>query len=185
MRTPIANCKLLKLLLVSVCASLVNITWGHEGEEKTSEDAISLSADEQKIADFLSDYAQAFASGDIQRIETFFLSDERLSYFEGTFVDRGWASYKKHLADELPVFSETRYAITDIRPGVESDLAFATFSWALDVMVVSDQFEGGKHPVSMRGVGTVVLVRDNDRWQIRHMHTAREQAAAPTTHGAG
>lgn len=183
MQTSNATHKLLKILLAAACVSIVQSVSGHEGEEKTIDNNISLSAGEQEIADFLSAYAQAFASGDIERIETFYLNDERMSYFEGAFVDRGWESYKKHLAEELPVFSDTQYSITEIRPQVESTLAFATFSWALDVVVISDQFEGGKHPVSMRGVATAGLIRENNRWVIQHMHTAREQVAAAPTQG--
>lgn len=158
------------------------MAWGHEGEEQNNKQIAPLSAAEQEIADFLTTYAEAFASGDLQRIETFFVTDERLSYFEGAFVNRGWASYSKHLAEELPVFSETQYTITDVRPQVDDNMAVATYSWGLDVTVVSDQFEGGKHPVSMRGVATAVLVRDEGRWRFRHVHTAREEAAA-ATHG--
>lgn len=172
------------LIIFSATAALISatITWGHEGEEQGKEQLAPLSAAEQEIADFLAAYAKAFASGDLQRIETFFIADERLSYFEGTFVDRGWASYRKHLAEELPVFSDTSYTISDIRPQVDGNMAFATYSWGLDTIVISDQFEGGKHPVNMRGIATAILVRDSDQWRFRHVHTAREAAAA-ATHG--
>ena len=43
--------------------------------------------------------------------------------------------------------------------------------------VLSDEFEGGKHPVSMRGLGTAILVQHDGGWKIRHLHTAREQQA--------
>lgn len=174
---------LLNIVLSLNWAFLAGLAWAHDGDVQNISEMATLTAAEQEVADFLAAYAEAFASGDMQRIETFFLANERLSYFEGSFTDWGWASYKEHLGAELPLFSETRYSFDNIRPQVADDLAFATFAWNLDVTVTSDQFPGGKHPVNMRGVGTVVLVRDADRWRIRHMHTSREAAAAPETHG--
>lgn len=167
----------------AVCLYSFGVAFAHDGDAKNKLEAMVLTAAEQEIVDFLSAYAEAFASADMRRIEPFFVADERLSYFEGSNVDRGWEGYRKHLAAELPAFSQTSYRITDVRPQVASDLAFATFSWGLDTTVISDQFEGGKHPVSMRGIGTVVLVQEDDRWQIRHMHTAREKAPAPAASG--
>lgn len=173
---------LFSIVLSLSLAFLASLTWAHDGDARTSGETAVLTAEEQEIADVLAAYAEAFASGDMQRIESFFLADERLSYFEGSFVDWGWASYRNHLAEEFPLFSETRYTIKDIRPQLDNNLAFATFSWNLDVTVMSDQFPGGRHPVSSRGVGTVVLNRDDDRWRIRHMHTAREARVAPEEH---
>jgi ketosteroid isomerase-like protein len=171
------------VFLATVCLAPVGSAFAHDGDPEKKQETMTLSEAERGVVDFLSAYAEAFASADMRRIEPFFLADERLSYFEGSNVDWGWEGYRKHLAAELPAFSQTSYRITDVRPQVASDLAFATFSWGLDTTVISDQFEGGKHPVNMRGIGTVVLVPDGDRWQIRHMHTAREKAAAPAASG--
>ncbi len=167
----------IRLALAAVAVGLAGIGWAHEDDEQNAGQAVTLSIAEQAVADRLAAYAEAFVSGDLQRIEGFFLADERLSSFEGSYADWGWASYRKHLAEELPLFSETRYRVTDVRPQVDGELAFATFAWSLDVTVVSDQFEGGKHPVSMNGIATVVLVRDGKQWKIRHIHTARAQAS--------
>ena len=151
---------------------------GHEGENDARAADAALDPDQQSVVTTLSDYAEAVASADLARIETFFLRNEDFSHFEGSYPDWGWTSYREHLAAELPSFSETRYSLTDIRPQVEGDLAFATFAWEMDVTVVSDQFEGGKHPVSMRGLGTAVLMQQEGSWKIRHLHTARDQQAS-------
>jgi ketosteroid isomerase-like protein len=176
---------------LGACAALVAMlglgvfapVLGHEGENDARAADAAFDPQQQSVVTTLSDYAAAVASGDLARIETFFLRNEDFSHFEGSYPDWGWASYREHLAAELPLFSETRYSLTDIRPQVEGDLAFATFAWEMDVTVVSDQFEGGKHPVSMRGLGTAVLMRHEGSWKIRHLHTAREQQAS-TDHEA-
>lgn len=151
--------------------------FGHEGEADAPSADAAFDPQQQSVVATLTSYAEAFASADLARIETFFLRNEDFSHFEGSYPDWGWASYREHLAAELPSFSETRYMMTDIRPEVAGHLAFATFAWEMDVTVVSDQFEGGKHPVSMRGLGTAILVQQDGSWKIRHLHTAREQQA--------
>ncbi len=150
---------------------------GHEDEADAPSADAEFEPQQQSVVATLTSYAEAFASADLARIETFFLRNEDFSHFEGSYPDWGWASYREHLAAELPSFSETRYRMTNVRPEVEGDLAFATFAWEMDVTVVSDQFEGGKHPVSMRGLGTAILVQHDGAWKIRHLHTAREQQA--------
>ena len=171
-----------KTQLVSViCVIVLNVANAHENEGNEGEQAIDLSAEEQQVVDTLNAYAKTFAGGDIAQIEHYFFTDEQFSSFEGTSADWGWESYRGHLAAELPSMSGTQYRFDAIRPHVVGDLAYATLDYAMDVTVLSDQFEGGKHPVSMRGVATVVLARDGDVWKIRHLHTARKrQQAAPT-----
>ena len=63
------------------------------------------------------------------------------------------------MAPEMALFEKPSYSITEIRPFVSGDLAYATYSWAMDVTVLSKEFEGGRHPVSMKGKGTAVLSR--------------------------
>ena len=52
---------------------------------------------------------------------------------------------------------------------------FATFDWEMDVVVLSEQFPDGRHPVSMQGLGTAILIREGEQWKLRHVHTARKQ----------
>ncbi len=153
--------------------------WAHEGEEdKSSGQELSVfSEEEQEIIDLLNQYTSAFEAKDISQIEQLVVADEGFSHIEGTFMDVGWASYRGHLEPEMAMFGDSSYSLDEIRPYVSGDLAFATFQYEMNVVVVSEEFEGGKHPVSMRGRATVVLTKVEGDWKIRHMHTARESGA--------
>jgi ketosteroid isomerase-like protein len=157
----------------------------HEGEAKHGEttDAM-LSEEARQVIDTLNHYAAAVQSANLQSIEDYMVTDAGFSAIEGTFTDLGWQSYRDHLAPELALFTNTQYELSDIRPYVSGDMAYASFDYAMDVTIVSDQFEGGEHPVNMRGKGTVVLVRDGEAWKIRHLHTVtkREEDPGEATH---
>ena len=153
----------------------------HEGEEDASQEQIILDAESQAVADVLEEFARAFEEGNIDAIGQMTSAKSRFSHFEGTFADWSWESYAGHLAKEMPSFSETQYQITNIRPETAGDMAFATYDWAMDVVVLSEEFEGGKHPVNMRGIGTAVFLKANDGWKIRHIHSARAQSS-PAEH---
>ena len=88
-----------------------------------------------------------------------------------TTIDEYASDLRGHV---LPVLGRRR--LTDIEPFVSGNLAYATFEWAMDVTVVSDKFEGGRHPVSMSGRGTAVLIRQAGAWKLRHLHTAQAPA---------
>ena len=111
-------------------------------------------------------------SNDLSRVKPLLVAGDVFSYFECTFVNVGWQSYYDHMAPEMALFEKPSYRLTDIRPFVSGDLAYATFTWAMDVTVISEKFEGGRHPVSMNGKGTAVLSRVDGQWKIRHLHTA-------------
>jgi ketosteroid isomerase-like protein len=172
---------LLGLMAVSVAAPLS----AHEDEAKQDESADSMLSEEaRQVVDTLNHYAAAVQSANLQKIEEYMVTDAGFSSIEGTFTDIGWESYRDHLAPEMAMFANTQYQLSDIRPFVSGDMAYASFDYAMDVTIISDQFEGGEHPVSMRGKGTVVLVRDGEDWKIRHLHTVtkREEDPGEATH---
>lgn len=144
----------------------------HEGEDRKPAGAVASGPDAQAVVGTLESYAQAVTSKDLSRVKPLFVAGDDFSYFEGTFVNIGWQGYYDHMAPEMALFEKPSYRLTDIWPFVSGDLAYATFAWAMDVTVVSDQFEGGRHPVSMNGKGTAVLSRVDGQWKIRHLHTA-------------
>jgi ketosteroid isomerase-like protein len=157
----------------------------HEGEAKQDESADSMLSEEaRQVVDTLNHYAAAVQSVNLQKIEEYMVTDAGFSSIEGTFSDIGWQSYRDHLAPEMAMFTNTQYQLSDIRPYVSGDMAYASFDYAMDVTIISDQFEGGEHPVSMRGKGTVVLVKDGEAWKIRHLHTVtkREEDPGEATH---
>ncbi len=154
--------------------------WAHDSEESKSsgqEEAV-FSEEEQKIIDLLNRYSSAVEAKDISRIEQLVVADEGFSHIEGTYMDIGWASYREHLEPEMAMFGDTTYSLGEIRPYVSGDLAFATFQYEMNVVVLSKEFEGGRHPVSMRGRATAVLTKAKGDWKIKHMHTAREQGGS-------
>jgi ketosteroid isomerase-like protein len=156
-------------------------TSAHEGAAKPDESANStLSVEARQVVDTLNHYAAAMQSTNMQKIEEYMVTDAGFSSIEGTFTDIGWQSYREHLAPEMAMFENTQYELSDIRPYVSGDMAYASFDYAMDVTVVSDQFEGGEHPVNMRGKGTVVLVKDGEAWKIRHLHTVTKREENPT-----
>jgi ketosteroid isomerase-like protein len=153
----------------------------HQGEDGSSRVANALGPDAQAVVDTLNRFATAFQSADIEVIHSLISGDGVFSHFEGAFADWSWDSYAGHLAEEMPLFSETQYKITNVHPETEGGMAFATYDWSMDVIVISEQFEGGRHPISMNGIATAVLVKSGDDWKIRHMHTARAKAV-PAEH---
>jgi len=158
-----------------VCILFAGVAASHSGDADKQTEKPLLDARQLQVADVLDAYAAAYQATDIAAIKALTLADGRFSFFEGTGADNDWHEYAEHLAAEMPAFSEASYNITDIQPEVQGSMAFATFSWSMEVVIISDQFEGGRHPVSMEGIGTAVLIEQGDSWKIRHLHTARKR----------
>jgi ketosteroid isomerase-like protein len=124
----------------------------------------------------LESFASAYEAGDIEALRRLVVADESFSHFEGSSADFGWESYAAHMMAEMPSFSETRYRLSEIRASASADVAFATFAWSMQVVVLSDRFPDGRHPVAMEGLGTAVIVRGPDGWKLQHLQTARAPA---------
>lgn len=167
---------MMALLMVLLVVGGTGFAVAHEGEDHKPAGPVAADPDSRAVVGALENYAQAVTSNDLSRIKPLFVAGDDFSNFEGTFVNVGWQSYSEHMAPEMALFEKASYRLTDIRPFVSGDLAYATFAWAMDVTVVSNKVEGGRHPVSMHGMGTAVLSRVDGRWKIRHLHTARAPA---------
>ncbi len=148
---------------------------GQHGDHKAME-PMMLSAEGKNVVKALEGYASAVESGNIDEVEKYVVADEGFTSLEGASMDQGWASYRKHMGAEMPMFKDMRYEFSNIQPFVSGDLAYATLDYVMDFTIESDRFEGGKHELSMKGKGTMVLSKAGDAWKIRHVHTAREQA---------
>ncbi len=170
-----------RIALMLAAAALPGLGLGHEGAGEGPAADGALDAGSRAVVAVLEAFAAAYEATDIEAIRALTLPDGHFSHFEDTFADWSWDSYARHLAEELPLFSDTRYRLTNIRPEAGSAMAFATFDWAMDVVVVSDEFEGGRHPVSMQGLGTAVLVKTDPGWKLRHVHTVRDRAAGASS----
>jgi ketosteroid isomerase-like protein len=176
-----------QLLLALVVMGVFGTSAAHEGHQHAPAGAADapLSPDARSVLSTLENYAAAIESKDLSRVKPLLVAGDEFSYFEGAFANFGWRSYYEHLAPEMALFDKPSYRLTDIEPFVSGDLAFATFAWAMEVTVVSDKFEGGRHPVSMNGRGTAVLIRQAGAWKIRHLHTAQapaKRAGSPGSH---
>ena len=169
------------LLMVSLLLGGTDLAGAHESDDRKATGAAASSPEARAVVRTLENYAQAITSNDLSRIKPLFVAGDDFSYFEGTFVNVGWQSYYDHMAPEMALFEKPSYRLTDIRPFVSGDLAYATFAWAMDVTVISDKVEGGRHAVSMNGKGTAVLSRVEGQWKIRHLHTARAPAKRDST----
>lgn len=173
-----------RIPVVLACALLVTgLAHAHEGEQHAAPAAAPLSGDALAVSAVLEQYAAALTANDLDRVKPLLVDGDAFSYFEGSYVNVGWQSYHDHLAPEMAMFEQPTYRITDLRPFVSGDLAYATYSWAMDVTVVSPKFENGRHAVAMNGKGTAVLSRVAGQWRIRHVHTAQAPARKPGSGG--
>ena len=167
-------------VLIVLAVSGVGVSFAHEGEDHSDGAAqTALSAEDKRVVSVLEGYAAAVQAADLAQIESYVITGDGFSSLEGTYLDLGWDSYRKHLADELPLFNDTSYRLSNIRPYVSGDLAFATMDYIMNVTIKSDQFEGGEHKLAMKGKATMVLSKSDNEWKIRHIHTSREQAKKP------
>jgi len=167
-------------LLVALAVSSTGTTFAHEGEDHSADNMQpALSAQGKRVVSVLEGYAVAVQATNIDQIENYVVTGDGFSSLEGTFLDLGWASYRKHMSDEMPMFNDTSYSLSNIRPYVRGDMAFATMDYVMNVTIKSDQFEGGEHKLEMKGKATMVLSKVKDEWKIRHIHTSREQAKKP------
>jgi ketosteroid isomerase-like protein len=162
------------VMTVSLAFGTVGVAYSHEGEDhKEKKMERKVSAQGKRVIELLEKYAAAVQAGDISEIEKYVVTDDGFSSLEGTFEDLGWASYRKHLTSELPMFNDVIYKLTNIRPYVKRKMAYATMDYAMDVTIKSDKFEGGKHRLEMKGKATMVLVKVDKEWKVRHIHTVR------------
>jgi hypothetical protein len=156
----------------------------HGGEDHDDKPAeLKLSAQGKRIVSMLGKYATAVETQNLGDLESFVITDNNFTSFEGTYPDVGWKSYRKHLTDEWPMFNDTVYHLSNIRPYVKGKMAYATMDYKMNTTIKSDQFEGGNHELEMIGVITMVMVKSGQDWKIRHIHTARKKMDAPGSEG--
>ena len=125
--------------------------------------------DNEDIMEVLEGYSGGLAQEDVAIAENFVLqSGTEFTIFEGSGQDIGWANYRDHhLAPEFAaehvtfhVYDWSNYTIE-----VDETLAFATFDIRMEYEVRGEARERDAH-------GTAVLVRSDDGWKIRHLHTS-------------
>lgn len=149
----------------------------HEGSKHDIDVEVAppaLTAEGKVIVKTLERFAAAIESKDLKKIEKYVVADDRFTSLEDDLVlDRGWKNYSKHLMDQLMGLKDTKYSVSNVQPVVVGDLAYATMDWKMKFTIVSDQFEGGEHRLTMKGKGTVVMQKIDNQWKIRHRQTDR------------
>ncbi len=171
--------------LASMLITGINPASAHEGSMHADDIDVPprvLSVQEKNVLKMLEGYALAVQSTDVEQIEKYVVTDDGFTNLEGAnledgvFLDLGWQNYRKHLADELPMLKDFDYSLTNIRPFVLGDLAYASMDWVMVFTIESDQFEGGKRRLKMTGKATIVMQKLDNQWKIRHRHTIRDTA---------
>jgi ketosteroid isomerase-like protein len=101
---------------------------------------------------------------DLVALDTLYAGDS-LTVVEGTGINRGCADYRDHhLGPELREMKNFRYRPYAIEARARGDLAWATFSYAI-------QAELGARTLDQVGRGTAILERRGNRWIVRHTQT--------------
>lgn len=117
----------------------------------------------------LEGYSGGLAQENVAIAENYVLqAGTEFTIFEGSGQDVGWANYRDHhLAPEFAaehvtfhVYDWSNYTIE-----VDETLAFATFDIRMEYEVRGEARERDAH-------GTALLVRSDDGWKIRHLHTS-------------
>ena len=90
---------------------------------------------------------------------------------------KGFENADMHLLDSIWAHdTDVKYQLTDIKPHVAGDSAWATFKYT-----VAADYKGQK--VDSAGLGTAVLEKRKGEWKIVHWHTSapRKKAAEAVT----
>ena len=136
------------------------------------------SDEEGAVRDVLTKNASAFERSDMAIINKLWANDESVTVFESGHANYGWADYRdNHLKPEMAEMKNTKYAITDVKPRIAGNTAWATFKYTISADLKERHVEA-------TGLGTAVLEKRDGRWQIVHWHTSssrRAPAAVPAT----
>ena len=134
-------------------------------------EAVAQSTDESSVRDVLMQNAAAFERGDMTALTRLWANDEKVTVFESGYANYGWADYRdNHLKPEMAEMKNTKYVLSDIKPGISGNTAWATFKFTISADVKDRHVEGS-------GLGTAVLEKREGRWQIVHWHTSSPRRA--------
>lgn len=142
----------------------------------TAQSSTAQTDTEAAIRQVLMDNAAGFERNDIALLNRVWANDETVTVFESGHANYGWADYRDHhLVPEMADFKNTKYTLSDIRPRLAGNTAWATYKYKLTA-----DFKGRK--IDATGLGTAILEQRDGRWQIIHSHTsaARRPTPAPS-----
>ncbi len=123
------------------------------------------------FADFLASYDEALNAKDLDKLGTFY--EPEVTIFEGGGVNHGWVDYRDHhLGPELEAFEDLKFGHSAVRAfplGAES--AYVTAEYHLEARVK-------ERNIDVTGLATLLLVKKDGRWRIRHSHTSSRRRPA-------
>jgi uncharacterized protein (TIGR02246 family) len=122
------------------------------------------------ITDLFSQYDAAFNAKDLDRLGTFYHPE--VTVYEGGGINTGWPDYRdNHLGPELKSYTTVKFAHSIVSVHVVGpEAAYVTSEYSIAVTTGDRQSTSG-------GLETDVLVRQGNRWLIRHTHTSARRRA--------
>ncbi len=154
----VASCSVLMLALIAGFVVLVR-------------SASAAQAEEERVRAALMQSAAGFEKGDMAVLNKVWANDESVTVFESGHANYGWADYRDHhLMPEMKEMKNTKYTLSDIKVKMAGTTAWATFKYAISADVGTRHIDGG-------GLGTAILEKREDRWQIVHWHSSAPRRA--------
>lgn len=154
-------------------AALLAATAFASGNVANAQSSPAQSINEAVIRQVLMDNAAGFEKNDLAMLNRVWANDESVTVFESGHANYGWADYRDHhLVPEMAGFKNTKYTLTDIKPRIAGNTAWATYKYTLTA-----DFKGRK--VDASGLGTAILEQRDGRWQIVHSHTSAARRPTP------
>lgn len=133
--------------------------------------AMAQVSDESAVREALTQNAAAFERGDMAALNRLWANDESVTVFESGHANYGWADYRdNHLKPEMAEMKNTKYSLSEIKPRIAANTAWATFKYTISADLKDRRVEAS-------GLGTAVLEKRDGRWQIVHWHTSSSRRA--------
>ena len=128
-------------------------------------------SDATVFADFLASYDKALNAKDLDKLGTFYEPD--VTIFEGGGVNHGWADYRDHhLGPELEAFEGLKFGHSAVRAfPLSAESAYVTAEYHLEARYK-------ERDIDVTGLATLLLVKKDGRWRIRHSHTSSRRPPA-------
>ena len=131
------------------------------------------SRDNAGVVAWLQSFDRAFIAKDLDALSSFYHPD--VTIFEGGGVNNGWVDYRDHhIGPELKAFENLHFEHRNVAVHVLEGgaVAYVTSEYALKARSAGREVESG-------GLETLVLVKSDGAWKIRHSHTSARRRPAP------
>ena len=128
-------------------------------------------SDAMIFADFLASYDEALNAKDLDKLGTFY--EPNVTIFEGGGVNHGWVDYRDHhLGPELEAFEDLKFGHSAVRAfPLSAESAYVTAEYHLEARYK-------ERDIDVTGLATLLLVKKEGRWRIRHSHTSSRRPPA-------